>query len=283
MIQKDVDINGTNFTLTTLGGSGFSIGVRTWREKYDKEHFIIKTVHRPFNKELFSFPHTPIVVGETLNRSKFSRPNKIRVLDTPIKFPDYPEYRLPKEVDQFDDVISMMISFEHKINPFVNQYYAYLTVDQMEVDAGKTQRVAGAHCDGFQGAKVKYKRPGNRQYIAFDNTSPTFYAQEFKTAHLDEKTDNFFLSFDEQADDTAAITFDPYTVVLCGAYTVHKSSVQEKREHRTFVRLIYDTRVFNRFGNTHNPLFDYKWDMTEQPIPSHLKHNPMQKFNVEML
>jgi hypothetical protein len=275
MKQRDVNINGHNFTLTTLDQGGCGIGIRYWREKIDENHFIIKTVHRSFDKALHYFPHTPIVIGEVISATKFSRKNNIRVLDMPIKFPDLPDYRLPKELEQFDEVIAKMISYEHKINPHVNQYYAYLTVDQMEVPKDTYHRRPGCHTDGFQGARVKYKLPVSRTYISYDRSSPIFYPQGFKTDHLDEATDNFFLSFDEQADETAAITFDPYQILVMGAYTVHKSEKVNYDMYRTFVRLHYDTQVFNRFGNTHNPLFSYNWQMVTSDVLDKLKHKPL--------
>jgi hypothetical protein len=219
------------------------------------------------------------VIGEATVISKFSRRSDLRVLDMPIKFPYQADYRLPQELDQFDEVLAKMISYEHRINPSVNQYFAYLTVDQMSVAEGNYQRVPGLHCDGFQGARVYDKKPCSRSYIVYDLTPPIFYPQSFNTNHLNEKTDNFFLSFDEQADEEAAITFDPYQILLMNAYTVHAASKAEHNQYRTFVRLSYDTQIYNRLGNTHNPMFNYKWPMVSSDVLGKLKHKPLPKLD----
>jgi hypothetical protein len=259
MVPDKATINGIDFTLTELKNNGFSVGVHKWCEKFDKEHFIIKTVHRPFDKRLFYFPHTPIVIDEVFNMHKFSMQNNLRVLDMPIKFPGNPLYNIPRELNQFDDIIAKAVAFEHGINPNVDKYYAYLTIDQGLVPANTFQRKPGCHVNGFQGYRIIEKRPVNRSYIVYDKVPPIFYPQSFKTDHLDEMVDNFFLSFDEQADETAGITFDPYHILLTNAYTVFKEDKVDVPVYKTFFRLSYDTLPYDRYGNTHNPLFNYKW------------------------
>lgn len=278
MRSKDITINGDKFTLTELGNYGFSIGIRQWKEKFDKNHFIIKTVHSKFDKDNFSFPHTPLYVSEISNTTKFSRQNNIKVLDMPIKFPGSSDYSLPKELAQFDEAISKIVAFEHNINPYVNQYYAYLTIDQEYLPSYSYQRKSGCHTDGFQGASVKNKRPINRSYIIYDQIPTVFYPQKFIASHLDEKVDNFFLSFDSQADRSLAITFDPYSIILMNAYTVHRSALASYSTYRTFLRVSYDTMMYNRLGNTHNPMFDYKWDMIIKSVPQHLRFRPLPNF-----
>jgi hypothetical protein len=279
MKTRDVNIDGVKFTLTELDSYGYSIGIRKWRDKIDTNHFIIKTVHRTFDKYYYYFPHTPIVIGEVSNIGRFSRKSNLRILDMPIKMPGNSDYRIPHELDQFDELIAKMVAFEHAINPYVNDYYAYLTVDQGNVPANTYQRKSGCHVYGFQGARLFQKRPVNRSYIAYDEIPPVFYPQNFRTSHLHEKTDNFFLSFDEQADDTAAITFDPYQILLMNAYTVHRSDKINYDTYRTFVRLSYDTMMFDRFGNTHNPMFHYEWPMITRDAHKGLKHRPLPKYN----
>jgi hypothetical protein len=272
MNRKDIIINGVDFTLTELSSYGSGFGIRKWREKYDTNHFIIKTVHTKFNKSLFSFPHTPIVISELYNVGKFSQRKNLRVLDMPIKFPGSSDYRVPKELNHLDEAISKIISFEHLINPNISEYFAYLTVDQGRIPSNSFQRKPGCHVDGFQGARIKRKRPINRSYIIYDEVPTVFYPQEFRTDHLNEETDNFFLSFDEQADERMAITFDPYKILLMNAYTVHRADRVNYEIDRTFFRLSFDTLVFDRYGNTHNPMFDYKWDMVTRDTQKHLVH-----------
>jgi len=275
---KTVEINGETFTLTELGAYGFSVGVRQWRREYDKNHFIVKTVGLPFQKNLFYFPHTPIVIDD-IYAYKFSRHSDIRVLDMPIKFAGSNDYKLPKELNQFDEVIAKAISFEHEINPGVKDYYAYLTIDQGNVPAGKHQRKPGCHVNGFQGARHRVKRPVCRSYLAYDRIPPVFYPQYFATYHLNEDLHNFFLSFEEQSDPIAAVTYDPYQIICTTAYTVHKSDTADTPLYRTFFRLTYDTIIYDRIGNTHNPLYHYKWPMVAREGRRLLGHKPMPKFH----
>lgn len=272
MKQKNVSIDGVDFTLTELSSYGASYGLRQWREKYDTNHFIVKTVHTTFDKSLYSFPHTPMAISELYGTGKFSQRKNIRVLDMPIKFPGGTEYRVPKELNAFDEAISKIISFEHTINSNVNEYFAYLTIDQGYVPANSFQRKPGCHVDGFQGERIKNKRPINRSYIIYDEIPTVFYPQEFRTSHLNKATDNFFLSFDEQSNEEMAITFDPYKILLMNAYTVHRAGTINYDVDRTFFRLSFDTQMFDRYGNTHNPMFDYNWNMVTRDTQKHLVH-----------
>lgn len=277
--MKTVEVNDIKFELTELNSYGFGIGVRRWRDEYDKRHFIIKTVHGLFDKKMYEFQHTPIVISDVFNTEKFSRRSNLRVLDMPIKFPGSSEYRLPKELNQFDEAIAKIVSFEHTINPHIDQYYAYLTIDQGDIAVNTFQRRPGMHVDGFQGARVKNKRPINRSYIIYDNTPTVFYPQSFRTDYLNEETDNFFEAFDEQADEESAITFDPYSIILMNAYTVHRANKVYTPVYRTFLRVSFDTLMFDRFGNTHNPMFHYGWSMVSRNTQKDLKFKPLPNHN----
>lgn len=284
--RKDIRICEKKFTITELNEYGFSVGVRKWRKPIDKDHFIIKTVHSAFDTNNFGVAHTPIVVDEIGDRKKFSKISHffegkgVRVLDCPIKFPGSSEYRIPKELGQFDEVIAKAVAFEHAINPHVvQQYYAYVTVDQGYVKANEYQRTPGCHVDGFQGARISPKRPINRSYIAYDRVPTVFYPQSFKTAHLDMRRHNFFESFDEQADPTAGVVYDRYSLLVMNSYTVHRSSSVEYPVFRTFFRLSFDVNMFDRYGNTHNPLFEYRWPMVTRDTQNHLYHKLLVNGN----
>lgn len=278
MQRKDIIIDDKTFTLTTLNKYGFSVNARQWKNRYDKNHFIVKTVHSIFNKSLFSFSHTPLYVDQISNMKKFSSLNNLRVLDMPIKFPFSSDYRIPKELIQFDEAIAKCASFEAEINPNIEKYYAYLTIDQGRVFPNQFQRTAGCHTDGFQCADDN-KNPIGRSYIIHDCIPTVFYPQSFRTDYLNEAEDNFFLAFDDQAIKEAEITFDNYSIVLMNAYTVHRSATTNYPKNRTFFRLTFDTIKFNRFGNTHNPMFEYDWKMKISTRLKNLKHKQLPKYD----
>jgi hypothetical protein len=272
MQSKVVSIDKKQFTITTLHGGYHSMGIRLWKKDYDKNHFIIKTVNTRFDYNRFKCAHTPIVIDTITNKDRFSFNSNIRVLDCPIKFAGSMEYRVPRELVQFEEVISKIISFEHTINHSVLDYYAYLTVDQNPIDAFEFQRNPGCHVDGFQGANIVDKKRISRSYIAYDCLPTIFYPHQFRTDYLNPKTDNFFLSFDDQADENLEAFYDPYSILLMNAYTVHRSDIALKRTNRTFIRISYDPIIYDRWGNTHNSSFQYKWPMVSRNTLERLVH-----------
>lgn len=267
---ETIIVNGQTFYIPELSSNGFSVSPRNWRKPIDKKHFIIQTVCQSFDKGEFAFPHIPIVVDDIINK-KFSNQNNIRVLDCPIKFAGNSEFCIPYELRQFDEVIVKAISYEYTINPDFNNYYAYITIDQGNVTAGEYQRNPGCHIDGLQPARLKQKKPINRSYIAYDCVPPTFFAQSFKMDHLDEAEDDFFFAIDDQVEESGALFFDPMQIILTNAYSVHRSERSDADQYRTFFRLTFSVMKFDRYGNTHNPMFDYKWDMISRDTRNHLK------------
>lgn len=63
---------------------------------------------------------------------------------------------------------------------------------------------------------------------------------------------------------------------LMTAYSVHESTVADESCERTFVRLEFSRKTFNRVGNSVNELFDTGWEYVDLSIPDHLK---IEKFD----
>jgi len=66
-----------------------------------------------------------------------------------------------------------------------------------------------------------------------------------------------------------------FELTLMNPYCVHKGdhlSAQMRSVFRTFFRISYDVRQFDRLGNAHNPLFDYNWNMVAREL--HLDWEP---------
>jgi hypothetical protein len=269
---NDIKVNGKRFTLTKLNSYGFSVGIRQWRKSLDEDHFILSSVKSVFDKSKYDVAHKPIVVDGISFAEKFSHANDIRVLECPIKFAGRNEYRIPRELIQFEEAIAKSVAFEHAINPSVIDYYAYITIDQGYVKENVCQRSIGCRVNGFQGAKVNPKLPVARSYVAYDRVPMKFYNQGFQTDHLDDAKHNFFFSFDEQRKKEAEHSFERYNILLTNAYTVYRNTTVDYPVYRTFFRLTYDVRRYERFGNTHNPLYDYRWNMKLSNAESHLTH-----------
>jgi len=49
-------------------------------------------------------------------------------------------------------------------------------------------------------------------------------------------------------------------------YSVHRGDVAPERVYRTWIRLSFEVRIFDRLGNAHNPLFNYDWEMVPRDI-----------------
>jgi hypothetical protein len=277
-MDKELNIGGLSFTMPELGKEFFSVAPRTWSKKIDKDHFIIKTVNTIFDKKNFAFPHIPILIDAIEQKKKFSLSNNIRVLDCPIKFPGNAVYRVPNELAQFEEAICKIVSYEHTINPNAKDYYAYITVDQKPLKAFSFQRTPGCHVDGFQGAKFVSKKYIARSYIAYDTLPTIFYAQGFRTDYLSEATDNFFLAFDDQAEEGSIVKFDPYNIILMNAYTVHMSDLCYLPTKRSFLRITFDTAKYDRLGNTKNNCFDYSWSMSYRNTLERLRHKKLPNY-----
>jgi len=261
--------NGIVFTIPEFCGEGIVLSVNPQIVSESPEHPIIQNVHTIWDLQKFVVPRRPIIAGLVEDRSSFRAKDALRTLDLPIKFPGT-EYRLPLELGQFEETLETMISFEHAINPYADEYYAYVTVDQGMVQQGGMQRKGGCHVDGFQGARVQPKTYINRSYVVADMVPTVFYCQPFHTEHLDEEAHDFFLDFDRQAQEDCVHRPEPFQIALMDVYTVHRSDWASEAGFRTFLRLSYDVAIFDRLGNAHNPLFDYEWEMLPRDTQEHL-------------
>ncbi|MFA6049992.1 MAG: hypothetical protein WC761_02240 [Candidatus Paceibacterota bacterium] len=221
----------------------------------------------PFCISKFNAPNPLIkVIGEVWNASNFCRPDGLRILDMPIKMAYNNEYRMPPELDGFYSTIADILNYEHRHNPYVDQCYAYLTIDQGLVMPGTTQRNPGCHVDGFQGARITEKTVVNRSYVASCCLPTVFYNHGFDLTALDPSKHDFFLEMDRLAQEENAFQPNPFQIVLMNAYTVHRAVIAHAPVYRTFFRLSYDVKIFDRLGNTHNPMFNYNWNMVERDV-----------------
>lgn len=266
------------FKVPLLDGDGKELGdlwqnnPSTTMDIPSYNHPILQNIGTTWDQSKLAQLRTPIHVGQVTNRSNFSLRRDIRVLDMPIKFPGT-NYRLPLEILPYTDTINLIRSFEASINPHVERYYAYLTIDQGYVCKGEMQRNKGYHVDGFQGARVWPKVAIGHSYVVSNSTPTVFAMQSFNAEHLNEAKHNFFLAFDRLVD--KRLTWKPqvYQIMLMDAYTVHKAAIMEVSDYRTFFRLSFSVRVFDRMGNTHNPLFDYDWEMVARDVGHELEVN----------
>lgn len=239
---------------------------------------------------------SPIVVGDATSvAAHFSSPlnsellkyhfsshyykKPVRVLDMPIKFPHSDEYRLPTFLQQFQHYIEYTALCEHHLLKLGNMsgqrdpFYCYLTIDQSFLQPKQSQRVSGCHVDGFQGERINPKVLAQHSFVMYDCLPTIWNIQDFQVSHLDEKRDNFFTHFDKQENPCCHLRLPPFNIILFDAYQVHKADVHTGSEplKRTFFRMTYSIREFDRLGNTHNPFFKYNWNMVARDVSKDLK------------
>lgn len=279
---RKVSYNDTDFTIPVLNETGgyhfnsldlvqakVSAGTNLQQTTLDELNAI-------WNLRRFQTSRLPVPLGVIPDRRNFSKPSGLRILDLPIKFPGT-GYRIPSECLQFVNTIKAIVAHEVSVNPLTHLLYAYLTIDQAPVKRGETQRKPGLHVDGFQGARIQPKLMIDHSYVVSDKYPTIFYGHKFLVEHLDESIHNFFLEFDEQAQEEMTWRPQLFEICLMNAYQIHRSDYATHDSARTFLRLSFTLRQFDRLGNTHNPLFNYNWNMVPRDTQTQLVKHTNQK------
>jgi hypothetical protein len=281
--SKTYEYGGYKFSVREMSNEGRRFEPATlFDQKYQAmlatNSKVVDEVGAIWNKGKFAEAREPLRVGSIQNRKAFQTDLGLRILDLPIKMAGNNEYRIPKELLPFAEEIKRIVDHFHKIAPpgFAEKAYAYITIDQGYVDPGKTQRKGGAHVDGFQGARIQPKNELNYSYIASNLTPTAFYRQPFELSKLDERVHDHFVEMDRQKKPEAMLLTNEFDVYLINAYSVHEATEAKQAGFRTFLRISFDVKEFDRLGNTHNPMFDYKWGMAPRETQSGLlKYQPL--------
>ena len=273
--SKALAYRGKHFTLPQHSKEGVEIIADASKNAAPipspQESAIIADLNTIWDLKKFLTPRMPVSLGllSAQERELFSRPGAARTLDMPIKFPGS-NFRVPKSLEQFLPVIERVAHFEKAANPdCFDEYYCYLTVDQGWVKPDTLQREAPCHVDGFQGARWSPKVRLNHTYVVGDSIPTTYYPQAFDFSQLDEAKHNFFWEMNRQVAQTkSAHAWRPQDneISLIDGYTVHRGTEAETETFRTWIRLSFEVRKFDRLGNAHNPMFSYAWDMVPRDI-----------------
>lgn len=266
---------GKRFFLPSLSKEGFEVVADASKNQAvlpsAEQSPVIKDLNSVWDLSKFLVPREPVRVGmiEGEELARFGSPGAPRVLDMPIKFPGS-NFRVPQEFEQFRSVIERIAHCEAALNPeCFDEYYCYMTVDQGWVKPETLQREAPCHVDGFQGARWEPKERINHTYVVSDAIPTTYYPQAFDFSKLDIAVHNFFWEMNRQvalAKSAGALRPQEGEISLIDAYTVHRGSEADRETHRTWIRLSFETRKFDRLGNGKNPLFQYEWEMRERDI-----------------
>ncbi len=195
------------------------------------------------------------------------------MLDLPIKLPSG-AFCLPdvhnNTISVLKALLIVVLNKEKQINPNWQNYYCYLTTNQGYVGAGQSQRNGGAHFDGMQGVRYEEKLPVCHQYLISSCNPTIYYPHTFNFDRLDDNKHNFFTECDKQKQLDKAFTAKSNCLYLQTAYCVHESPPAKEDCFRSFIRIEFSLKKFNRIGNTINPYLKTDWTYEPQPIPAHL-------------
>ncbi len=233
-----------------------------------KDTAVIRDFNTPWDISKHAQPRRPVslgVAGSEIQRAFTDTlaPWATHVLDMPIKFPNT-DVRVPSALASVVPAIQRILDVEASLNPRYDNYYAYLSVHQATIEAGERMRENPYHVDGFQGPRWKEKHPVNHSYL-LANTLPTvFYPVGFPLDEIDPCFDDVYAEFAHRIESdpqTPTWRADDFDLVLMDAYCVHRGDIAKRPVSRTWLRISWETRIFDRLGNSHNPLFDYDWEM----------------------
>lgn len=229
---------------------------------------LAEDIHAIWNPDRFLVPREPIVVGH-VNPASITRADTERCFALPLKFPGS-DYRIPSELYWLAPTLQKFIDAEAAFNPYVDEYYAYLDLDSSPVEIGGCQRSPGPHSDNIQSRRIQPKQPVEHSFAVVSSYPTCFYVQPFDLRDHDPEHYYANVIFEEQLRPETGVTHHAGDITFFDTYNVHAATPIIEDGMRTFARLVYSTRQYDRLGNSHNPLFDYHCEMVRRALPDNL-------------
>jgi len=231
-------------------------------------------ITNPFAKERFSVSRLPVVAG---NMSCTDGSRLPCCLDMLVKTPGG-EISIPEPYASSEwirEFLTISLGFEDGLLPgWRDTHYAYLTVDNRFVRAGRSHRNGGWHFDGMQGVRYPEKLNACHEYIVADRLTTEFTSLPTTADDLDELRHNWFEELGRQIPETAEIyTPQPFEIVVMSAYQLHRSRVANEADQgwRSFIRLDISLKQQDRLGNTINPVLKAPFEYVPRDLPEGLK------------
>lgn len=203
-----------------------------------------------FSLEHFMYAVPPIDMGCVLIDPSLRRSE--RCLRMPIKAFGETKFQVPEEFHWLLPVIARIMFMDAAHHESFKDYYAHLTVDTREVEAGNTQRVAGWHVDGFQSGGREPLHEIERSYLwSLDEPATEYCVQPFFIDHLRPLHHNIHSEFDKQAvvPTLQGIAGHIYQI---DPYMVHRSPVLVRKMIRTTLRVTFAKTLLTDPVNTVN-------------------------------
>lgn len=271
---EQAEYRGKHFSLPVLSAEGVRFepcpGVN--RAPVPADSLVLTDLNKPFDLQRFKVPRRPISLGFlSKHEGQILATDNVapRVLDLPIKFPGS-DVRIPRELAVYAPIIRRAFNFEAVVNrECYDEYYCYLTVDKGIVRPGELQREAPCHVDGFQGPRWNPKVRNNHTYTVSNAVPTAYYIQPFNFDQLDDAKHDFFWEMNRQVAATnSRYLWQPgdSEMTMMDCYCVHRGTEAPHELFRTFVRISFEVRIFDRLGNAHNPMFQYAWPMVPRDI-----------------
>lgn len=236
---------------------------------------IFDHMHQAWNPRFYETPRKAILIGTVSDPASFSTPGPtdLNVNNMVLKLLGSDDVHLPSALTQFTNTIQEIIDYEYAININAKNYYAYLTVRQGWVKAGKTQSHPAIHVDGLQGAKYSHKLPPGQSYFVADSLPTRFFCHPFDFAAYNVNEYDYRTVMALQAEVDQSYLIDQlYGVYLLDPYMVHYPTIAPIDTFRTFLRMQFTQKQFVKYEDMDNPMIQYK-SKKEGPhsIPANLK------------
>lgn len=245
---------------TELSGDGYILFPTEKNQVIDPDSAIYKSMYSKWNTREFLNKRTPINIGCVEDATLLSNPKEdgLKIYNMPIKIPHIEEYRIPKELVDYKDLIQRVINYQHSIkNKALEEDYAYLTIEQAWVNPDDFHRRPGAHTDDMQGPRYKNKLPPNQTYIVSNAITTSFYPCPFNFYNFDLNVYDLLPLIKKQATEERAYRLEPNCIYLYDSYSIHSANINTTNEPiwRTLIRIEFSQKVGDEITNTRNPLF----------------------------
>lgn len=258
-------------TVDRLGAQGCLVITPVRRETSSALIHAYRHVGERWNLSCFAELNSPTPLAVLDRRHEFADGPPVHISDMPIKVPGQAEHHLPLEVVAAKEAVQIAVDVEYTLNPqYVADYYAYLTLHRYQATAGVAERGSGPHSDSLQGPRIRTKTPIEHGVIVADVDPPLFYCHEFNLADLDSDHDDIARHIYGQADPDQTVRAAPFQLNFFDAYCIHSAVPSTGPIMRTFLRVTYSVRPFDRLGNTVNEAIGELWNNVPRPRPEGL-------------
>lgn len=170
----------------------------------------------------------------------------------PIKMGIRGRLRVPANLKNFEPMFAWCVNFGPRMYE-----YAYVTARKGYATPDNPLNRPGWHCDGFG--------TDDYNFIWWKGAGTRFAVQPF--AHIDNDHVASLKQFDFQVEPNAICAYREGTVLGLSPYVVHATPlIRAPGEIRQFIKVSLSDHQYNLKDNSHNYLFDYKWEMKDRNL-----------------